>query len=292
MARTQGYDDLVVSIKKGVWPIRTQEHAEALGEAFRVSDHVFLLLSVDDSASFKRVARVSAPPGKLDSNSTWQLACSVQILRLALLEYDDVAHLILPHTATPLPLAEDMSQIASEIGMAVTHLLWEREEVAIDEDAVDVAPEKWQGWEPLALPVGEGAPENAVIDLRGNAEERAARLIWTHGTGFIVGCDAKMFAECERRSLFGLPLEYEAAASFIHPGTPLLLYNISTQQLLGVFEATTPMAKMRSQTRGHQMPIAFPPTRFRFASELSQRFCQCLPQSSHAIFLDRTQCAE
>ena len=94
-----------------------------------------------------------------------------------------------------------------------------------------------------ALPVGEGVPENAVIDLRGSAEERVARLIWTHGTGFIVGCDAKMFAECERRSLFGLPLSTRPR----HPLSirhALAAYNISTQQLLGVFEATTPMAKM------------------------------------------------
>ncbi|MBA0718785.1 hypothetical protein Golax_006514 [Gossypium laxum] len=57
--------------------------------------------------------------------------------------------------------------------------------------------------------------------------------------GYIFVCNNDTMEENLRRQLFGLPPRYRDSVRAITPGLPLFLYNYSTHQLHGVFEAAT-----------------------------------------------------
>ncbi|XP_073028823.1 DCD domain-containing protein NRP-B-like [Primulina eburnea] len=57
--------------------------------------------------------------------------------------------------------------------------------------------------------------------------------------GYIFVCNNDTMAENLRRQLFGLPPRYRDSVRAITPGLPLFLYNYSTHQLHGIFEAAT-----------------------------------------------------
>ncbi|GFP98065.1 b2 protein [Phtheirospermum japonicum] len=57
--------------------------------------------------------------------------------------------------------------------------------------------------------------------------------------GYIFVCNNDTMAENLKRQLFGLPPRYRDSVRAITPGLPLFLYNYSTHQLHGVFEAAS-----------------------------------------------------
>ncbi|CAA7402505.1 unnamed protein product [Spirodela intermedia] len=57
--------------------------------------------------------------------------------------------------------------------------------------------------------------------------------------GYIFVCNNDTMQENLRRQLFGLPPRYRDSVRAITPGLPLFLYNYSTHQLHGVFEAAS-----------------------------------------------------
>ncbi|KAK7306899.1 hypothetical protein VNO77_44859 [Canavalia gladiata] len=57
--------------------------------------------------------------------------------------------------------------------------------------------------------------------------------------GYIFVCNNDTMAENLRRQLFGLPPRYRDSVRAITPGLPLFLYNYSTHQLHGIFEAAS-----------------------------------------------------
>ncbi|CAN8253747.1 unnamed protein product [Cochlearia groenlandica] len=71
------------------------------------------------------------------------------------------------------------------------------------------------------LPASEMLPRNEVLG------------------GYIFVCNNDTMEEDLKRHLFGLPPRYRDSVRAITPGLPLFLYNYTTHQLHGIFEATT-----------------------------------------------------
>ncbi|GER57587.1 DCD (Development and Cell Death) domain protein [Striga asiatica] len=71
------------------------------------------------------------------------------------------------------------------------------------------------------LPPAEALPRNETIG------------------GYIFVCNNDTMAENLKRQLFGLPPRYRDSVRSITPGLPLFLYNYSTHQLHGIFEAAS-----------------------------------------------------
>ncbi|KAL0312431.1 UNVERIFIED_CONTAM: B2 protein [Sesamum radiatum] len=71
------------------------------------------------------------------------------------------------------------------------------------------------------LPPAESLPRNETIG------------------GYIFVCNNDTMAENLKRQLFGLPPRYRDSVRAITPGLPLFLYNYSTHQLHGIFEAAS-----------------------------------------------------
>ncbi|KZV46002.1 hypothetical protein F511_16164 [Dorcoceras hygrometricum] len=71
------------------------------------------------------------------------------------------------------------------------------------------------------LPAAEVLPRNKVLG------------------GYIFVCNNDTMQEDLKRQLFGLPPRYRDSVRAITPGLPLFLYNYTTHQLHGIFEATT-----------------------------------------------------
>ncbi|KAE8734528.1 B2 protein [Hibiscus syriacus] len=71
------------------------------------------------------------------------------------------------------------------------------------------------------LPTAETLPRNEVLG------------------GYIFVCNNDTMQEDLKRQLFGLPPRYRDSVRAITPGLPLFLYNYTTHQLHGIFEATT-----------------------------------------------------
>ncbi|KAL6618648.1 hypothetical protein ACP70R_033787 [Stipagrostis hirtigluma subsp. patula] len=57
--------------------------------------------------------------------------------------------------------------------------------------------------------------------------------------GYIFVCNNDTMEENLKRQLFGLPSRYRDSVRAIRPGLPLFLYNYSTHQLHGIFEASS-----------------------------------------------------
>ncbi|TMW96070.1 hypothetical protein EJD97_007989 [Solanum chilense] len=71
------------------------------------------------------------------------------------------------------------------------------------------------------LPAAETLPRNEVLG------------------GYIFVCNNDTMQEDLKRQLFGLPPRYKDSVRAITPGLPLFLYNYTTHQLHGIFEATS-----------------------------------------------------
>lgn len=71
------------------------------------------------------------------------------------------------------------------------------------------------------LPPSESLPRNETIG------------------GYIFVCNNDTMAENLKRQIFGLPPRYRDSVRTITPGLPLFLYNYSTHQLHGIFEAAS-----------------------------------------------------
>ncbi|PIA34769.1 hypothetical protein AQUCO_03700203v1 [Aquilegia coerulea] len=71
------------------------------------------------------------------------------------------------------------------------------------------------------LPASEALPRNEVVG------------------GYIFVCNNDTMEENLKRQLFGLPPRYRDSVRAITPGLPLFLYNYSTHQLHGIFEAAS-----------------------------------------------------
>ncbi|RDX71848.1 hypothetical protein CR513_48745, partial [Mucuna pruriens] len=71
------------------------------------------------------------------------------------------------------------------------------------------------------LPPAESLPKNETIG------------------GYIFVCNNDTMAENLKRQIFGLPPRYRDSVRTITPGLPLFLYNYSTHQLHGIFEAAS-----------------------------------------------------
>ncbi|KAL8238871.1 hypothetical protein R6Q59_015438 [Mikania micrantha] len=73
----------------------------------------------------------------------------------------------------------------------------------------------------MTLPASESLPRNETVG------------------GYIFVCNNDTMQENLKRQLFGLPPRYRDSVRQITPGLPLFLYNYSTHQLHGVFEAAS-----------------------------------------------------
>lgn len=83
-------------------------------------------------------------------------------------------------------------------------------------------------------------------DLKGASEKRFKTLPASESLprnetigGYIFVCNNDTMQENLKRQLFGLPPRYRDSVRAITPGLPLFLYNYSTHQLHGIFEAAS-----------------------------------------------------
>ncbi|KAJ7538425.1 hypothetical protein O6H91_11G047300 [Diphasiastrum complanatum] len=72
-----------------------------------------------------------------------------------------------------------------------------------------------------SLPLAETLPRNEILG------------------GYIFVCNNDTMQEDLKRQLFGLPQRYRDSVRAIQPGLPLFLYNYTTHQLHGIFEAVS-----------------------------------------------------
>jgi hypothetical protein len=85
-----------------------------------------------------------------------------------------------------------------------------------------------------------GNGEKAAVDKRFKTLPPAEALPRNETIGgYIFVCNNDTMAENLKRQLFGLPSRYRDSVRAITPGLPLFLYNYSTHQLHGVFEAAS-----------------------------------------------------
>jgi hypothetical protein len=87
---------------------------------------------------------------------------------------------------------------------------------------------------------------NAPFQLTSNHDKRfkslpPAEMLPRHETlgGYIFVCNNDTMQEDLKRQLFGLPQRYRDSVRAIQPGLPLFLYNYTTHQLHGIFEASS-----------------------------------------------------
>ncbi|CAI8619612.1 unnamed protein product [Vicia faba] len=87
---------------------------------------------------------------------------------------------------------------------------------------------------------------NKNKDVKGASDKRFKTLPPTESLprnetigGYIFVCNNDTMAENLKRQLFGLPPRYRDSVRAITPGLPLFLYNYTTHQLHGVFEAAS-----------------------------------------------------
>lgn len=81
---------------------------------------------------------------------------------------------------------------------------------------------------------------NATVDKRFKTLPPSESLPRTETLGgYIFVCNNDTMEDDLRRQLFGLPQRYRDSVRAITPGLPLFLYNYSTHQLHGVFEAAS-----------------------------------------------------
>jgi len=81
---------------------------------------------------------------------------------------------------------------------------------------------------------------NSAVDKRFKTLPAAEALPRDEAIGgYIFVCNNDTMEENLRRQLFGLPSRYRDSVRAIRPGLPLFLYNYSTHQLHGIFEAAS-----------------------------------------------------
>ena len=252
------YETIMVSIMKGVW-CTLGERAEMLSSAFRDNDHVLLFFTLGGSNLFQGCARMASEVEVVDPGSGSKIPVgfgeghnaifSVEWMKLCELEHravQDISYTELAGGATKVvPQASDFEELPAQTGSALLERVWKEEALEIDFQEVEVDPARFEGWgehgtaDPTKCASGEGSAVGSVFQhVKDGSEAALCRQIWNvEGPGFVVGCDGEMFGECFQRSLFGMPEEYKDQTRFIHKGTTLLLYNIDTKQLFGIFEA-------------------------------------------------------
>lgn len=94
--------------------------------------------------------------------------------------------------------------------------------------------------------VSNGNSNNAQFQVTANHEKRFKSLPQAEVLprnvvlgGYIFVCNNDTMQEDLKRQLFGLPQRYRDSVRTIQPGLPLFLYNYTTHQLHGVFEAAS-----------------------------------------------------
>jgi cleavage and polyadenylation specificity factor subunit 4 len=241
------YQYLVVSVKKGVWAAPRQM-TDQLNDLFHTHDNIFLFFSVDGTANFQGVARISAPVQPTDQGGLAKLdpeltsIFPVQWLRLCQLPFETVASYVPPlPDGTPAHDAQNYTELSVDAGRTMMELLFFQDIVELDPAQIEVPPEKFEGWGSCGLP--EGIP-TAVIGVESRTDGTSDRLHWVNGPGYIVGCDSYIIDECFGRMLFGMPGVYRESSRFIHPGTTLLLFHMHARKLLGIFQATSNQPKL------------------------------------------------
>ncbi|XP_059641814.1 B2 protein-like [Cornus florida] len=86
----------------------------------------------------------------------------------------------------------------------------------------------------------ENTNTNGAVDKRFKTLPTAETLPRNEALGgYIFVCNNDTMQEDLKRQLFGLPPRYRDSVRAITPGLPLFLYNYTTHQLHGIFEATT-----------------------------------------------------
>ncbi|RLN24695.1 B2 protein-like [Panicum miliaceum] len=86
----------------------------------------------------------------------------------------------------------------------------------------------------------EGGGNNAAAEKRFKTLPASEALPRGEAVGgYIFVCNNDTMDENLRRELFGLPSRYRDSVRAIRPGLPLFLYNYSTHQLHGIFEAAS-----------------------------------------------------
>ncbi|XP_022970042.1 hyphally regulated cell wall protein 3-like [Cucurbita maxima] len=86
----------------------------------------------------------------------------------------------------------------------------------------------------------KGKNENGTVEKRFKTLPAAEALPRNERIGgYVFVCNNETMAENLKRQLFGLPPRYRDSVRAITPGLPLFLYNYSTHQLHGVFEAVS-----------------------------------------------------
>ncbi|KAJ6792393.1 B2 protein-like [Iris pallida] len=87
---------------------------------------------------------------------------------------------------------------------------------------------------------GSNDNNNGAVDKRFKTLPPSEALPRTEAVGgYIFVCNNDTMQENLKRQLFGLPPRYRDSVRAITPGLPLFLYNYSTHQLHGIFEAAS-----------------------------------------------------
>lgn len=89
-------------------------------------------------------------------------------------------------------------------------------------------------------PATQATSQNSSLDKRFKSLPPAESLPRSETLGgYIFVCNNDTMQEDLKRQLFGLPQRYRDSVRAIQPGLPLFLYNYTTHQLHGVFEAAS-----------------------------------------------------
>ena len=290
------YQYLVVSIKNGVWAA-PNEMANALNELFHTQDNLFLFFTVEGSNVFQGVARISSTVettqnGGLGQEHNCTAVFSVQWLKLCQLSYNDLTHLAISENQHVYN-ANNYTELHRDIGRQMMELLYLSESVEIDPAQIEVPANKWKGWQNKGLPEDKSNPAKTSLiptPLRGH-ENVPEKIWWVDGPGFIVGCDSYIIDECFGRFVFGMPEAYKHQSRFIHIGTTILLFNMHSRKLMGIFESLSdrpalyePNAWVKDMTSTSPYPIQ---VRFRIVCEVpmmdEQEIAGLLPDSNERV---------
>ena len=239
------YQYLVVSIKRGSVGCASR-NGERLERVVSYSGQYFLILHCRRFKCFQGVARVSSTVETTENGGLGQAngACtaifSVEWLKLCQLSYNDIMHLAVSENQ-PLYEAGNYAELHYDVGRQLMELLFLSESVVIDPDQIEVPDHKWKGWGKKGIAEDKANPSKTsliVTPLRGH-DGVPEKIWWVNGPGFIVGCDSYIIDECFSRFVFGMPEVYKHQSRFIHRGTTILLFNMHSRKLMGIFESTS-----------------------------------------------------
>lgn len=172
----------------------------------------------------------------------------IEWLRIVELPFSRIIHLRNPlNEGLPISRSRDCQELPKDIGQILLAYIWDQPEVKLEEKILESGGYDKKAWD-LTKPVSSNATidEQKKNDFHGEsqreglASEEVEKIELKNGVpGYMFVCNSATFDECIRRQLFGSPLNQQSEISWIQPGTPLFLCNLTDHMVHGVFVAET-----------------------------------------------------